>query len=353
MKSSYHYFRELEINNLPSPRVYFAPLPRCENPHYTLHNSCFRALQGTKIIPLSLGILFYSNSLKRHLKEFTRFFYHLGKLSLLFSLLCLPIWLSAHGSIHEKIAHISKKIQKNPNKPELYLKRSTYYRIDQDFDLAYKDLLHVQMNHPEVELVDFHLANLFSEFKFPQTALLYINRFLEKKPENTDALIIRASIFIQLKKEEAAVRDFTKAIHLQIKPKPDYYVEIARAVIRGDSANFGEAVRWLEEGETVFGFNIVLSTEKIDILEGGRQFDAAILQINQVISQLPRHEKWLFRKAGLLEKAERPAEAYENYQKAEKAIQQLPKSRRASRAVMEMEGKIAIRLIALKETLKD
>ena len=42
-------FRELAINNLPDLRVYFAPLLRCENPHYALHNSGFSASSKNKI----------------------------------------------------------------------------------------------------------------------------------------------------------------------------------------------------------------------------------------------------------------------------------------------------------------
>ncbi|MEL6591504.1 MAG: hypothetical protein AAFQ68_15550 [Bacteroidota bacterium] len=257
--------------------------------------------------------------------------------------------LLAHGSIHELIIKISKQIELEPRNAKLYLQRGEYYRIDQDFDPAYADFCFAERLDSSLNTqVSFHLAQLFSEHSYPQSAMIYINQHLAAEPQNVRAYIIRAGINKQLGQDSLAVADFEQALGYAKEPRPFHYLEIAQATLRTDSTDYEGARYWIAKGEERLGFNIALRAYAIEIDRIEGDWDAAIAKVDDIISRLPRHEKWLLARAQLLEQANRIPEAITYYQKTIEAIEVLPRHLQATRAVVEWQAISLTRLRKLQ-----
>ncbi len=265
------------------------------------------------------------------------------------SLFFLPSTISwAHGPIHEKIKIVTAEIEKSPKDAALYIKRASYYRIDENFDLAFQDLQIAETLEPTAAVLPYHYAKLFAAFQYTQSALRFINRFLETAPKHIDGLMTRAALYMQAEQDSLAVIDFQTALEHTNRPLPEHYVNVAKAILQADSTNISSAIEWLEKGEKVLGFNIVLRSYAVDIAEKEGAYTEAIATIDGIIEQLPRYEKWLVRKAELQHKAKQYEEAYATYQRAYDNIRQLPKRNQQTRAVMELEAKVSLALIELQ-----
>ncbi|MEL7532300.1 MAG: hypothetical protein AAFN10_13365 [Bacteroidota bacterium] len=265
-------------------------------------------------------------------------------------LLCLPYQaLLAHGPVHELINEVSKQIEADPQNARLYLERGEYYRLDHNFDASYSDLLFAERLDSSLHIdVAFHLAQLFSEQRYPQSALTYIDKFLAAYPQHVKGLITRAGIYKQLGQDSLSVNDFSEALRFAKEPRPHHFLEIAQATLRTDSTDFIGAKYWLAKGERVLGFNIVLRSYAIEIDRLAQDWPAAIAKVDDIISRLARHEKWLLYKAELLEEAGQIPQAIETYEATLKAIEGLPRRMKATRAVSEWQATALLRLQALQ-----
>ena len=259
-------------------------------------------------------------------------------------------FLFAHGPIHELIAQISDEIKAQPDNASLYLKRGEYHRIDENFDAAYSDFQRALDLDSSLSLeVDFQMASLFSEHGYALSGMKFIDSFLRQRPSYPKALLVRAGLQLQLGQDSLALESFTQALSYSKEPRPHHYIDIARACLRADSTNFDGALKWLKEGEQSLGFNIVLRSYAIEIDCKRQAWDEALAKVNDIISRLPRHEKWLLEKSRIFEMAGRHSEASAAYQATIDAIERLPRRNRSTRMVMEWEAEALAALQRLEQ----
>lgn len=242
--------------------------------------------------------------------------------------------LFAHGDIHEQIEKTSKRIEKDPDNANLYLKRGQLYANHNEFKEAKTDYLKARQLNVDLEITDLLLAKAFSANKEPNEALIYANTFLKNQPNNPNGLIVRAGIFQQLKNNFAVKRDLEKAFDNIKNPTPTHYVTIAEA----HHSDFEVAIYWLKKGQARFGFDIVLKEKEVKILVENEEYDRALLAVNEILERSPRKEKWLFQKGEISEKSNQKEVALTNYNATLAAIQNLPKRIQGTRKMMELEA---------------
>ncbi len=257
---------------------------------------------------------------------------------------CVNNQVYAHGPIHENILRITKEIEENPNNPNLYVTRGQYYQTDMDFDRAYADFQTARLLDAGNEMIDYHFARLFAEHNYPNTALNFANLFLTHLPNHVGGLMVRASVYTQLSKDSLAVLDFEEAIANLREPRPEYYIDIARATLQADSLAYKSAMNWLEKGDAALGYNVVLKSKMIDIALANDDYDKALTVVDAILEKFSRKEKWLVAKADILMAAKRLELAKSCYLQADAAIEKLPKRHRYTRMVMELEARIDIAL---------
>lgn len=247
-------------------------------------------------------------------------------------------FLFAHGDLHEQIEQISQAIQQEPNKAALYLQRGQLYSKHDKFEAALQDYLTARKLDEQLLITDLLLAQLLAKYQKNDLALSYINTFLVRHPQNSNALTIRAGIFKQKKNMSACQTDLEQAFSHLKTPHPSHFVEMAEAVLLADASNVNEALTWLQKGQAHFGFDIVLKEKEMDLWLQGQNYDEALNTIDDILEQFPRKEKWLFKKATIYEHTQQMELTKTYYQATLEAIHALPKRLQHSSKMLELEA---------------
>ncbi len=262
-------------------------------------------------------------------------------------LLCFwgfPQASSAHGDIHERIEALTRKIKLASSNAELYLRRAELYRHHQDWQSALNDYERAAQLNPALHVVDLGRGRMFLAAGMYEQARSVLDRFLEKQPDNFDALITRGRALRQLDENLLAVADFNRALQKMAEPKPEYFIERAKALVAQGDDSVDAAIRGLDEGLVKLGQVVTLQLCAIELQVRAGHFDAALKRIELISRQSRRQEKWTFRSAEILRRAGRVVEAKAKYVAALEQIESLPLRRQNTRSIVGLGTKIRLAL---------
>jgi predicted Zn-dependent protease len=246
----------------------------------------------------------------------------------------------AHRDIEEQIAVIDKLIEARPDHADLYLRRGELNRIHRDWRAAEADYLMARKLDPEMAAVDFCLGRMNLEAGKPGEARAFLDRYLAERPKDPTGRATRARALVELGQPLAAAEDYTRALALQPEnsPKPEYYLERARALVAAGPKHLDRAIAGLDEGLEKLGDPVTLQLYATDLEIEAERYDAALRRVDRIAAQSVRQEPWLMRKGSILEAAGRPGKALEMYRTALEKIAALPESRKQNRAVKRLEA---------------
>jgi len=108
-------------------------------------------------------------------------------------------------------------------------------------------------------------------------------------------------------------------------------------VLGADEQRIDEALRGLEEGISKLGPVVTLQLAAIDLELRRKNFDGALVRLDQIAAQSQRKESWLVRRGEILKLAGRDEEARAAFNAALNAIESLPPAHRQSRSVSALE----------------
>lgn len=251
--------------------------------------------------------------------------------------------IAAHEGLHEQIAEATRQIRVEPKNARLYLQRGELHRLHCDWRAALADYRRVEQLNPSLDEVRFARGRMYFEAGKALQARIWLDRFLVAHPNHVDALVTRARVLVKLNHRIVAVEDYSRAIETLAKPKPEYYIERAQAlVIEGRK---DEALGGIDEGIEKLGSIVTLQLFAIDLELSSRCYDAALSRLEQISAQSPRKESWLARRGVILVQAGREDESREAFKAALSAIESLPPSLRGTKATMELEGRVRAALM--------
>ncbi|MBL9169130.1 MAG: tetratricopeptide repeat protein [Verrucomicrobiales bacterium] len=261
----------------------------------------------------------------------------------------LPTRAAAHGDTHEMVRVLNEEIRQNPRDADAYFRRGELNRRHGEFDLALHDYELAQRYSTNTPMLDLARGLLYVEAKWPNSAKLYLDRFLSRETNHVIGLSARAKAFLQLTNRAAAVADYTAAIRSSAEPRPELYLERAQILITEDGKHLDEAIAGLDEGAERLGSVITLRLHAIELELRRRQTNAAIARLDQLIARSPRKETWYARKGEILQQAGRFGEAKTAYSQALDHLKSLPPSRRNVPAIQEFEKRIREALEAVQK----
>lgn len=270
----------------------------------------------------------------------------MGRLSSFLRHIAVAVWLAvmlaspvaAHEGLHEQIAEVTRQIRLDPNNARLYLERGELYRLHRDWRAALADYRRVERLNPSLDEARFARGRMYFEAGKAQQAKFWLDRFLVAQPNHVDALVTRARMLVKLNHHILAVKDYSRAIAKLAKPKPEYYIERARAlVIEGRK---DEALAGIDAGIETLGPIVTLQLIAIDLELSNKRYDAALSRLDQISAQSPRKEGCLARRGAILVQAGRQDASHEAFKAALSAIESLPPSLRGTKATMELEGRM-------------
>jgi predicted Zn-dependent protease len=251
-----------------------------------------------------------------------------------------PTLSRGHADLLLQIEELSKTIEKEPNNPELYVRRAELNRSHLAWDTAAADLDKARELDPAYDLVDFMRGRLLFDSGWPLSAKACLDQYLTRKPNDAGALIARAHVLTHLQLRLDAAKDFTRAIACSPEPGPELFIERAQALGAAGPEYLAEALSGLDDGVKRLGPLVTLQLFAIDLELKQGKFDGAISRLDQVAEKSPRKESWLARRGEILIEAGRPAEAKRTFESALAAMEKLPPARRNVPAMLELQRRI-------------
>jgi tetratricopeptide (TPR) repeat protein len=239
---------------------------------------------------------------------------------------------AAHGSLHEQIEALSRRIARGPASAALYLQRGELRRAHRDWDAALADYDAAVRLDRGLAAVDLCRGLLLLEAGRPAEGRASLDRFLTRHPDHARARVARARASMRLGEPLVAAADLDHAIAHEQPPPPEHYLERARALAAAGRP--GEAARGLEEGLRALGSVVTLQLLLIDIERQRGHVEAALARLDEARTSSPHNAAWPVRRGELLEAAGRGSEARDAYAKALAAIASLPPERRQVRATV-------------------
>ncbi len=258
------------------------------------------------------------------------------------SALCLAIALAAppqagaHGDLDEQIQAVTARIAEAPGSAALHLRRAELQRAHRQRGAALADYARAEALDPDLAAVDLGRGLLFLETQDPAAAREALDHFLARRPGHAEGRAARARALARLGDWQAAAEDFTAAIAASPRPRPEHFIERARAVAAGGEGRIGEALSGLDEGIARLGPLVTLELPAIDLELARESHDGALARLDRLIARSPRKEPWLLRRGEILERAGRREEARVAYTAALEACRALPDARRGTRATQEL-----------------
>ncbi len=242
---------------------------------------------------------------------------------------------------------MTKQITQNPKNPDLYIKRGELYRENREWSQALTDYKRAAKLDPELAVVDFCKGRLYLDQGSPELAKDPLDHFLEANPDHAEALQTRARVLVKLGSPLEAVKDFSRALNMDMRP--ELYLERAQALLSVGPDYATEALAGLDEGIRNLGPVVTLELAAIDLELAASRYDYALQRLEAVANQADRKESWLARRGEILEKSGRFAEARQSYSDAIAAIDSLPERAKNTRTTEQLKARIEERIAALKQ----
>ena len=218
------------------------------------------------------------------------------------------------------------------------MQRGDLHRQHGDWSAAALDFDEAEKLDPSLFSVDLARAQMLAEAGREVEAKAALDRFIVRQPANPLGYAARARVLMKATQASGAAEDFAAAISRSTQADPTLYIEHSRALHAAGRDK--EAIQTLDAGIANLGSLTVLVGEAIDLDEANGHTALALARIEKVIDSAPRKERWLVRRATLLEKLGQPDESRKSLIAARLAIESLAPDRRASAAVAELNAQI-------------
>jgi predicted Zn-dependent protease len=250
---------------------------------------------------------------------------------------CLNAW--AHPGFETQLRDIEKLIEANPTDARLYLRRGELYRVHRNWKQAEIDLHHALKLDPEMIVVEQSLGRLMLDSDRPQAAIDPLKRFLKVRPNDTKGLELLSRSYMRTGKHLEAAKSYsaTLASVRNGQPRPEYYLERARALREAGPQHLKATLAGLDEGLRALDYPVTLQLYAVEVEMLHQRYDEALKRIDQIASSSARKESWYIRRGEILEKAGRIDAARTEFQKTLTAIAALPASRVRNRAVERLQ----------------
>lgn len=255
----------------------------------------------------------------------------------------------AHGDVHLRIAALRLQILQEPDNARLYLQRGEAHRENLDWPAAEADYDQAAQLDPRLAAVELCRGKLLADLGRTNEARSVFDQYLERFPEDGEALIVRARLLARLGETRLAIEDYNRGLkHLQ-NPQAEFYLE--RAQLQAGAGQHTAALRGLQEGIENLGPLVALQLYALDLEIERRNFDGALSRLDDIMAQSQRKERWLARRGEILRAAGRSAEARAAFEDSLSAAQRLPPRLQQSPLVIELLKRVSGELQAMTNAL--
>lgn len=284
---------------------------------------------------LQIWLLVFGNKLARGLWRLRR----LASATVLVIAVAVPQSVRAHGELLIRIAAVTRQIEAATNNlAALYLERGELHREHRSWEAAGSDYARAAQLAPSLTAVDFCRAMMLADSGQLDAARAMFDKVLARCPTDGEAFIGRARVLVKLGQHKPAAADFRHGLELLSEPKPDYFLELAQALVEQGQAD--EALRSLDEGMKRFGSIVTLQSYALDLELRRKNNDAALARLDTILERSERKENWFARRGDILLAAGRLAEARKSLEAALAAVHTLPLRLQQGPAMLKLQSRV-------------
>ncbi len=254
----------------------------------------------------------------------------------------------AHGTLHDQIAGLDRRIAERPRDAELYLKRGDLKRRHRDWAASLADLDRAAALDPRLFEVHHARSRTLLDSDRPADAEAALKRYLAALPEEpgsrerrASALLLRGAANRRLGRPADAAGYYRAAVDLATRPGPQAFLDCARAFDAAGAEHTEAALGCLDDGLKRLGPVVSLARFAIELDVRGKHYNRALERLDRLSELSPRDPSWRVERGEILELAGRLAKAREAFREARAAVAGLPAGRRRSPAVKDLEERIA------------
>ncbi|GJM25177.1 MAG: hypothetical protein DHS20C16_15920 [Phycisphaerae bacterium] len=216
-----------------------------------------------------------------------------------------PLALCAHPGPHHDIARVSKLVEAEPHRAELWIERAYHRRLAEQYDEALADLAEAERLAPGTSELCAHRGMTLSAMGRDAEAESELNRFLEETSGTAGTFSERAQIRQRAGRLDEAVTDLAAAIKL----KPDVAYFVQRGRLQEKLKRWDDVASGYREGIAKVGQVATLNHGLIRAEVARGNHDEALTLIDGVMEHTKVKTPWQLQRADVLESAGKPEAA--------------------------------------------
>ena len=254
-----------------------------------------------------------------------------------------------HGDYHEVVKAMTKDIEEDPSNPLLYYQRAILHKGHYKYEDALLDYhkcisIDSSLVATYLDLADIHTIQNQTDSSFYYLSIF--NKWKEPVPKYFE---IESRLFATILNWEKAIDSQQKCIALKSEYlRPEDITVLSDLFLSKTPIDYDGAIRSIEMGIERKGNLISLREERLNLLIDAKYYEKSIEELNNLISDFARKEKWLFKKGEVLFNANRISESKETFLIAIKTIESLSPRFQKQDRVIELKEKAEWYLAKMK-----
>jgi predicted Zn-dependent protease len=237
--------------------------------------------------------------------------------------------IQAHGDDQLLIDALTEELAKAPD-ADLFIRRGELFRHHDEWPKAEADFLAAAKLEPSLAIVDFFRARVLLESGAADKARPLIDRFIGNVPDEAEGWFLHGDVLAALGQRDAGAADYAEGLRRTQHPRPEQYLRRAKFLAAAPKPDPARILAALDEGIARVGPVISLVDYAITLELDQKNYAGALARVDLLMEHAPRRETWLVRKADILVKCGRIAEAIASYRAALAAIEELPERYRGT-----------------------
>src|SRR5688572_11796811 len=267
----------------------------------------------------------------------------------LLSVVLLLLGGTSHGDLDLRILALTNQIIADPENVELRVKRGDLYIQHEEFDNAKIDFVYCLRHGFHNTRVYSGLSEVYLHNGIIDSALYYIDKVVEKEPNNLSALEIKASAFIRAGNPCEAAPIYQLIIDKAQTQSPQLFIQASAASKNCDSNDKDEvAIEILKSGILVLPENKLLQNQLVSLLRHNRKFEEAIVIQSSIIESAGFKARHYMDRAAIYVELNATQLATADLESALQQMELLPKHRSDVPAMLELKDEIQTLLNELK-----
>jgi tetratricopeptide (TPR) repeat protein len=240
----------------------------------------------------------------------------------------VPSFAHAHGAYHDVVVEVSKALETSPDDAALHFRLACAHQEHGEWTAAMVELEIVERLAPEKYETAYVQGQALATGGRLKAAKDVLNGFLREQPEHVGAHEQRARVLVKLGEPKPAVTDYEFVLaHLKM-PKAELILETVDAMQAAEMKD--EASALLRKHALREGADPEIVAKLLEQAEAAPEPDEALALMSQMERQALQPEVWMARRARLLAKAGRDADARTAWTSLHARIAALPSLKRGS-----------------------